>query len=122
MKPNRRFLCLAIEKNLNSRLFNFQFLIERISQWNNRLFMSLILSAVNIQHFLSSSFVKHLTIVRCSEIFTGSSVDEYFSSDLSPPPSLPSFGSSPYGYLNSLRFRGFSCLLGVLVLLGFVSR
>lgn len=57
-------------KNLNSRLFNFQFLIERISQWNNRLFMSLILPAVNIQHFLSSSFVKHLTIVRCSEIYS----------------------------------------------------
>lgn len=70
MKPNRRFLCLAIEKNLNSRLFNFQFLIERISQWNNRLFMSLILPAVNIQHFLSSSFVKHLTIVRCTEIYS----------------------------------------------------
>ena len=48
-------------------------------------------------------------------------MDEYFSSDLSPPPSLPSFGSSPYGYRNSLRFRGFSCFLRVLVLLGFVS-
>lgn len=32
--------------------------------------MSLILPAVNIQHFLSSSFVKHLTIVRCSEIYS----------------------------------------------------
>lgn len=57
-------------KNVNSQLFNFQFLIERIPHWNNRLFMSLILPAVNIQHFLSSSFVKHLTIVRCSEIYS----------------------------------------------------
>ena len=32
--------------------------------------MSLILPAVNIQHFLSSRFVKHLTIVRCSEIYS----------------------------------------------------
>ena len=32
--------------------------------------MSLILPAVTIQNFLSSSFVKHLTIVRCSEIYS----------------------------------------------------
>ena len=32
--------------------------------------MYLTLPAVNIQHFLSSSFVKHLTIVRCSEIYS----------------------------------------------------